>query len=169
MRMIVAVTVVAILAIPAYAQEMPKPGPEHEWLKKKVGTWETTMKFGDKESKGTITFKMELGGLWLAGKLESELFGQKFSGRSLDSYDPVKKKYIGVWVDSMSTSPVTIEGTYDKTKNELTMIGSGPGMDGKTTTYRSVTKMMDSDTEVMAMYVGDAKEATFAVTYTRKK
>ncbi len=167
--MIVALVVVAVLAIPAYGQEMPKPGPEHEWLKKKVGTWETTMKFGDKESKGIVTFKMELGDLWLVGKMESELFGQKFSGRSLDSYDVVKKKYIGVWVDSMSTSPVTMEGTYDKTKQELTMSGSGPGMDGKTTTYRSVTKMMGSDMEIMTMYMGDAKEAAFAVTYTRKK
>jgi hypothetical protein len=49
--------------VPDLAQEMPKPGPEHEILKKKEGTWLTTMKAGDMESKGTVTFKMELSGL----------------------------------------------------------------------------------------------------------
>ena len=85
------------------------------------------MKAGGKESKGTVTYKMELGGLWLAGAMESELFGQKFTGKSLDTYDPAKKKYVGVWVDSMSTAPVTMEGTYDKEKKTLTMAGEGPG------------------------------------------
>ena len=169
MRMFVAFILVAILAVPAYTQDTPKPGPEHEMLKKKVGTWDTSMKFGDMESKGTVTFKMELGGMWLVGALESELFGQKFSGKSLDSYDSAKNKYVGIWVDSMSTAPVTMEGTYDKAKKELTMTGTGPGMDRKTTTYRSVTKMPDSDTATMTMYIGDTKEPTFAVTYTRKK
>ena len=169
MRMFFAATVVAILAIPAYAQDTPKPGPEYEMLKKKVGTWDTSMKFGDKESKGTVTFKMELGGMWLVGAMESELFGQKFSGKSLDSYDSTKKKYVGIWVDSMSTAPVTMEGNYDKAKKELIMTGAGPGMDRRTTTYRSVTKMPDSDTAIMTMYIGDTTEPTFAVTYTRKK
>jgi hypothetical protein len=169
MRMIAAVTIVAALAVPAFAQEAPKPGPEHALLKKLEGNWDTTMKFGDKESKGTITYKMELGGLWLVGALESELLGQKFSGRSLDTYDPLKKKYVSLWVDNMSTGPVTMEGTFDKEKKELTMSGEGPGMDGKPTKYKSITKLPDADTIVMTMYIGDTKEPTFTVTYKRKK
>jgi hypothetical protein len=169
MRMIAAVTVIAALAMPSFAQEPPKPGPEHEMLKKLEGKWDTTLKFGGKESKGTVTYKMELGGLWLVGAHEAALFGQKFSGRSLDSYDPAKKKYISVWVDSMATAPLIMEGTYDKDKKELTMTGEGPGMDGKPTKYRSITKMPDADTMEMTMYVGDTKEAGFSVTYKRKK
>src|SRR5262249_17361994 len=119
--------------------------------------------------KGTVTFKMELGGLWLVGSMESDLGGQKFYGKSMDTYDAEKKKYVEVWFDSMSTTPMTMEGTYDAGKKTLTMVGQGPGTDGKSTTWRSVSHMPDNNTVHMSMYVGDAKEPMFTVTYTRKK
>lgn len=169
MRMIVAVSMAAALAIPSFAQEPPKPGPEHKLLKQREGTWETTMKTGGMEFKGTVTYKMELGGLWLVGSMDSDLAGQKFSGKSLDTYDAQRKKYVGIWCDSMSTTPMTMEGSYDSEKKTLTMIGDGPGMDGKPTKWRSVSEMPDKDTVQMSMYVGDAKDPMFTVTYKRKK
>jgi hypothetical protein len=165
----IAVIVVAVLAAPAWSQELPKPGPEHEVLKALVGTWTTSMKVGGMESKGTVTYKMDLGGLWLSGTLNSEMFGTKFTGKSLESYHPAKKKYVSLWVDSMSTAPVIMEGTYDKEKKTMTATGEGPGMDGKPMKYKSVTKMLDADTMEMTMYMGNAKEAAFTVTYKRKK
>ena len=39
------------------------------------------------EFKGAMTYKMELGGLWLVGSMESDLGGQKFYGKSLDTYE----------------------------------------------------------------------------------
>ena len=98
------------------------------------------MKAAGMEFKGTMRYKMELGGLWLVGSLESDLAGQKFHGKSLDTYDAAKKKYLGVWADSMSTTPMMMEGTYDKEKKELTMIGEGPGMDGKLAKWKSVSR-----------------------------
>jgi hypothetical protein len=169
MRTIAAVTVAAALAAPAFAQEPPKPGPEHELLKKRVGTWATTLKAGGMENKGTVTYKMELGGLWLVGSLKSDLGGEKFHGKSLETYDARKKKYVSVWFDSMGTTPLTMEGSYDKEKKTLTMVGEGPGMDGKVVKWRSVSRMPDDDTIRMSMYVGDAKEPMFTVTYKRKK
>jgi len=168
MRM-VALIVAVVLAGPGWTQEMPKPGPEHKLLKKLEGTWDSTMKFGGKESKGKVTYKMDLGGMWLTGSLESELFGSKFSGKSLESYHPAKGKYVSVWVDSMSTAPVIMEGTYDKEKKTMKMAGEGPGMDGKPTRYRSVTRMPDADTLEMTMWIGDGKEPAFTVTYKRRK
>ena len=168
MRMI-ALLVAALLVVPAWAQEPPKPGPEHELLKKQEGTWTTTMKAGGQEFKGTVTYKMELGGLWLVGALESDLAGQRFFGKSLDTYDAGKKKYLGVWADSMGTTPLLMEGTYDNETKQLTMIGEGPGMDGKLTKWKSVSTMPDNDTINMSMFVGDAKEPMFTITYKRKK
>src|SRR6266536_3395456 len=109
----VAFVVGAVLTLPAVAQEPPKPGPEHKLLKNREGTWDTTLKAGDMEFKGAVTYKMELGGLWLVGSLESDLSGQKFYGKSMDTYDAGKKKYVGIWFDSMSTTPLTMEGRYD--------------------------------------------------------
>ena len=79
--------VAALVSPVAKAQEPPKAGPEHEVLKKMEGNWNLVMKFGGMESKGTVAYKMELGGLWLTGAMESELFGAKFQGKSLDTYD----------------------------------------------------------------------------------
>jgi hypothetical protein len=167
---ICAVALVVALATPSVrAQEPPKPGPEHEMLKKMEGTWDFTMKFGGMESKGTTVYKMDLGGLWLTGTMQCELFGSKFQGKSLDSYDAAKKKFVGVWVDSMSTSPMLMEGTYDKEKKELTMVGEGPGMDGKLTKHKAVSAMPDNDTINFSMYMGDGKEPAFTVVYKRKK
>src|SRR6516165_3660924 len=97
MRRISAIAMAVVLTVPAVAQEFPKPGPEHKLLKKREGTWDTTMKAGGMEFKGTVTYKMELGGLWLVGSMESDMGGQKFYGKSLDSYDAKKQKYVGVW------------------------------------------------------------------------
>jgi hypothetical protein len=169
MRKLAVLALVLALVTETQAQEFAKPGPEHKLLKVREGTWDTTLKAGDMEFKGTVTYKMELGGLWLAGSLESDLGGQKFYGKSMDTYDAAKKKYIGVWFDSMGTTPLTMEGDYDKDKKTLTMVGKGPGKDGQLTTWRSVSQMPDNDTVLMSMYVGDGKEPMFTVTYKRKQ
>ncbi|HVL13208.1 MAG TPA: DUF1579 domain-containing protein [Gemmata sp.] len=164
------VVLAAVLgASAASGQDFPKPGPEHEVLKKMEGNWDLTMKFAGMESKGTVTYKMELGGLWLVGNLEGDLGGIKFSGKGMDTYDASKKKYVGIWVDSMSTSPMMLEGSYDKAKKTLTMAGDGPGMDGKPTKHTAVTEMPDDDTINFSMFTGDAKEPAFTIVYKRKK
>jgi hypothetical protein len=164
-----ALVVAAVLAGSALAQDVPKPGPEHKMLAKMEGTWETTLKFGDKEYKGTATFEMQLGGLWLAGSREMDVDKQKFHGKSMDSYDAKKKKYVSVWFDSMSTYPMTMEGTYDEKKKTLTMTGDGVDHEGKAAKWKSVSEKKDDDNLVMHMYVGDVKEPSFTVTYKRKK
>jgi len=160
----------ALFAAPAArAQEMPKPGPEHEVLKKLEGTWEATMKAEGMESKGTMVYKMEMGGLWLTSAFDGNFAGMKFSGRGLDTYDSTKKKYVGVWADSMSTSPMHMEGTYDKEKKTMTLVGDGPGPDGKPANWKSVTITTGDDTMVFHMYLGDGKEPMFTINYKRKK
>lgn len=169
-RCLCGVAMAALLVSPAVrAQEAPKPGPEHVLLKKMEGTWDATMKIMGGESKGTMVYKMDLGGLWLTSTFDGEFGGLKFSGRGFDTFDAAKKKYVGVWVDSMSTAPMTMEGAFDKEKNELTMNGQGPGMDGKTTKYKTVTHFKDNDNVVFDMYMGDDKEPSFTITYKRKK
>lgn len=158
-----------LFAAASDAQEGPKPGPEHALLKKMEGAWDATMNFGGMESKGTSVYKMELGGLWLSSTFEGEFGGMKFSGKGLDGYDPVKKKFVGVWVDSMSTAPMLMEGTHDKEKNTTTMTGEGPGPDGKPTKYKAVNVMKDNNTMLFSMYMGDGKEPAFVITYKRRK
>jgi hypothetical protein len=159
-----------VFAAPAVsAQEPAKPGPEHDVLKKFVGTWDLTMKTPGGESKGTSTYKMDLGGLWLSSSLEMDFGGMKFQGKGMDTYDAAKKKYVSVWFDSMMTHPLLMEGTYDKEKKTLTLAGESPGMDGKPTKWKSVTATPDDDTIDFKMHMGDDKEPAFTIIYKRKK
>jgi hypothetical protein len=153
----------------AVAQDQPKPGPEHDVLKAHEGNWTATMKMAGMESKCTASYKMTLGGLWLESSLDGELLGAKFSGKGMDTYDPNKKKYTSQWFDSMSTAPVVMEGSYDKDKKTMTMEGSGPGIEGPKTKYKSVTVMKDADTIDFTMYMGDGKDPAFTIEYKRKK
>jgi hypothetical protein len=168
-RFLAVALAVAFVAPIARAQEAVKPGPEHAQLKKMEGVWETTMKMGPMESKGTATYKMDLGGLWLLSQFEGDIGGQKFSGRGADSYDPARKKYVGLWIDSMSTSIMTMEGTRDAATNTLTMVGEGPDMNGKIVKHKAVSKMPDDNTIQFSMYMGDAKEPQFTILYKRRK
>ena len=167
-------TIGAVLLISAVtqAQQIPQPGPEHQKLKELEGTWDAVVKAGPEESKGTVTFKMDLGGLWLVSDFKGEFGGQKFQGRGLDSYDPIKKKYVSVWVDSMSTAPMVSEGTFDKDGKVMTMTGEGPGQDGKPTKFKMVTEHKDKDSFDWTMYGPgpDGKEGQMlSITYKRRK
>lgn len=170
-RLLTAVCVAGLAASAARAQEMPmpKPGPEHEQLKKLEGTWDCDVKSMGQDSKGTMVYKMDLGGLWLVGKFEGSFGGGKFEGRGLDSYDARKGKYVGVWVDSMGTLPMVSEGTYDKDKKTMTMAGEGPGMDGKVQKYKMVTEEKDPDTLLFTMYQGGEDQPVMTITYKRRK
>lgn len=169
LRSLFALTMLFLAGSSTSAQELPKPGPEHKELMKMEGNWDATMKMMGMETKCSATYKMDLGGLWLTSTFEGEFAGMKFSGRGMDSYDADKKKYVSVWFDSFSTSPMILEGNFDKEKKTMTLTGEGPGEGGKNTKYKSVTEYKDADTVNFAMYMGDAKEPAFTITYKRKK
>jgi len=152
----------------ARAQEPPKPGKEHDHLKRLVGTWDAETKSG----KGTMTYTMGLGGRWLIGDFEGEFGGMKFQGKGLDTYDPATKKYRSVWVDSFSTAPRIMEGNLDKDNKVMTMTGEGPGQEGKTTKYKSITEITDADTVNFDMFMVEKdgkKQPMVKITYKRKK
>jgi hypothetical protein len=151
-----------------WAQEPPKPGKQHDHLKRLVGTWDAEAESG----KGTMTYKMGLGGLWLIGDFEGEFGGMKFQGKGLDTYDSATKKYRSVWVDSFSTLPRTMEGNLDKDEKVMTMTGEGRGPDDKPVTFKSITEIKDADTLNFSLFMveKDGKEQPMVnITYKRKK
>lgn len=115
---------------------------------------------------------MELGGLWLVSDFSADFGDSKFSGKGLDGYDAAKKKYVNIWVDSDSSSPMMREGTFDKAGKVLTQTGEGTGSDGKPTKFKMTTEYKDKDTHVWTMWTPgpDGKEvAAMTITYTRRK
>ena len=169
----VLVTAAALTASAGAMAQFPQPGPEHERLKQLQGTWDATVKtgFGPGESKGTMVYKLDVGGLWLVGNFNSDFGGMPFEGKGLDTYDPITKKYVGVWVDSMSTMPMTMTGELDKNTGTMTMVGEGRGMDGKMQKMKSVTKMEDKDNITFTMYGPgpDGKEAMMLTIHYKRR
>ncbi len=128
-----------------------KAGPEHEKLKESVGTWEATVKSMGNESKGTLQCKMGLNGIWMLEHFKSDFGGMPFEGHGATTYDPAKKKYVNVWIDSMVTSPMISEGTYDKASKTMTLVGNMPTPDGKSMKVTMTTVSKDADTKLFTL------------------
>jgi hypothetical protein len=144
-----------------------KPGPEHEVLKGMAGTWTGKMKMtgGSDESDVRAVYRMECNGLWLTSDFRTKFGDQPFQGKGFDSYDPASKKYKTVWIDSMSTKPMFMEGTFDPATKTLTQSGMGTGPEGKEVMHKMVTTITDKDNMTAKMWMGDAE--AFTITYKR--
>ena len=150
----------------------PKPGPEHEHFKQLEGTWDATIHEKDSTTKGVAQWKVGLGGLWLLEHFKSEFGGMAFEGMGATSYDPAKKKYVGVWIDSMSTRPMNFEGHFDKGKKTLTTVGIAPGPDGKDMKLTMSSRMIDADNVVFTMSMagdGGKQMEMMKIAYKRRK
>jgi hypothetical protein len=163
--------ILALAVQPAATQEMPKPGPEHEMLKKFEGNWNATVSFAGGESKGTASYKMDLGGFWLRSHFKSDLGGMPFEGRGITTFDPRKKKYVGAWADSMAPQMLVMEGTFSKDGSTYTETSEGAGMDGKNHKMKMVHEFKGKDTIVFTMYQADdgKDQEMMKITYKRKK
>jgi hypothetical protein len=165
--------VVVIASQDSPAQEPVKPGPEHAVLQEAAGSWEATVKMPDgSEAKGSSKATMECGGLWLISDFRMAFGGAEFQGRGIDGYDADKKKFVSVWVDSMSTAPMLFEGDYDRSSKTLTMTGSGKGPDGKPAKFKSLAVMKEKDRQTFKMFlIGPDGNETLMMTieYQRKK
>lgn len=150
------------------AQEPQFPGPEHKELAELTGTWDATLKMADgSEVKGESIFKATCGGMWVESDFHADFGGLKFHGKGLDSYDPGKKQYVSVWVDSMSGTPMIMHGT--KEGKVTTMIGEGAGPQG-VAKYKSITTNESGDRMSfrMMMLDGEKEEEVMTITYTRR-
>lgn len=151
------------LSVAARAQdfpELPPPAKEHEWLKQFEGDWEQNTEIfiaPDQPSikaSGTETVRM-LGGFWIVSEGSGDFGGQKFNSVLTLGFDPEKKKYVGTWVDSMSSMLWKYEGTVDETGKILTLETTGPcpKYPGKTAKFKEVTEFKDKDHRIFTSNV----------------
>lgn len=183
LRLIVMAGALIAPAAPAFAQAegmppLPKPGPEHEIFKEDAGTWdavvESYMEPGKppNTSNGVETNTVGCGGLCLITDFKGEMMpGIQFHGHGTATWDPAKKKYVGSWVDSMSTSLMISESTWDPKTRTFTGYMEGPDMTGKPVKMKSVVEYKGGS-RVFTMYGPgpDGKEGvSMRITYTKRK
>jgi hypothetical protein len=159
--------------------QMPPPVKEHEWLKKFVGEWDTSVEIYMEPGKppmtckGSETAKM-IGGFWIIGEGKSEMMGTPMSSLITLGYDPAKKKYIGTWIDGMSSYLWQYEGTVNEAGTLLTLESSGPCpmTPGKLREFRETVEFKDPDHRIFTSSIkGDDGKWTMIVKgeYHRKK
>jgi hypothetical protein len=164
----------------AAAEDYTKPTKQHESMAYEVGTWDADVSMWmspDAEPmKSKAVEKNELlGKMWLMSQFEGEFGGEKFTGRSALGYDPIRKKFVGGWVDSMSPFMMRMEGDYDEASHTLTMMGEGTDvMTGKSAKHKMVTQYESQDEKTFTMYQQDGGDddewqKTMEIKFSRRK
>ncbi len=156
-------------AMMAKAKERGTPGADHAVLKPLEGEWTVTirhwMKPGKKHEKsiGTSSNSWILDGRFLKQKYKGEWAGQPFEGMGFMGYDNVRKEYVSVWMDSMSTGIMQGSGQYDPTTRTIKSSGtfSCPLTGEKNMWYRDELKIVNDNKVIMNMYVKDPEGKEF--------
>ena len=143
--------------------EYGTPGPMHALMASWSGTWngETTMWMKDgappQTSKGKAVNSMILGGKYQSSKHSGDMMGMPFEGQSVMGYDNATKEFTSTWIDNMSTGVMIMKGTWDDGSKTLTLTGSMPDITrpGKECKLKETLKIIDDNTQMMAMYGPD--------------
>src|SRR6185295_3189435 len=119
------VIVVALCSLPAAAAEpelpkMPAPQKEHQWLERFVGEWESEAEMiagpGQPAEKcHGIEKTRSLGGFWIVAENNAKFHDTPINAILTLGYDADKKKYVGTWIDSVTSYLWKYEGAVDST------------------------------------------------------
>lgn len=146
-----------------------KVGPQHEYLKQAVGTFDMTLRtFWGPEpivTKGKSVRTLEMDGRYVLDRAEFEMMmpdpanmaemkTRKISGLGITGYDNVRKQYWSIWLDSMGSAPMVMRGSLDQTGKVMSMFGQMDepmtGEIGKT--VKSVSTMPSPTSEKFEMW-----------------
>jgi len=158
-------------------KQLGTPGEPHKLFASLAGSWTTTTKEWMEpgkpptESTGSAEMKMLLDGRFLYQEYNGQMMGQPFSGIGIDAYDNLRKRYVTVWLDTMSTGVFTMEGTASADGKTITLRGQHGEPGGGHMTHRAVWKIVDDNTQTFEMYGahGHGKQMKMLeITYSRK-
>jgi len=156
------------------------PGEQHALLKRLAGrfTADVTMKMTadgpEMKSKGEEVNEMILSDRYLKSDFSGDMMGMPFKGTNLAGYDTMKKKYISVWGDSMSTGLIASEGDADASGKVITYAGECPcpAEGGQMKKFRQMLTIQDNDHHDFEMFQAGADGKEFCgmkIKYTRAK
>jgi hypothetical protein len=154
------------------------PGEMHQVLVGMTGDWTAASKSWmapgapPMESMGTAVKKMLYGGRYLSEEYSGDMMGTPFQGMGISAFDNQKKKFVGTWMDSMSTAMLVWEGSYDAATKTMSMTSSMyDPMHRKVVPIRMRTRYVDPSTHVFEFWgLGpDGKEMkSMEITYKKK-
>ena len=159
-------------------QKFATPAEAHQKLAGMVGTWDAEVTSwmspgAPTKSKGTSVNRAVMGGRWIEQKFTGDMMGMPFEGLGYTGYDNFKKKYMGTWMDNMSTAVMISEGTFDGAGKVMTQASTMDDvMTGKPSTVRMTTTVVSPDEHLFEMFGPDpsGKEVKqMEIRYKRRK
>ena len=166
--------------------ELAKLNENHKLLADLDGTWDYVVKFSpgpgapEQQSKGTAVRKSMMGGRYfimdVTGKMkmpgsDGKMKDIEFKGHGMEGYDNAKKKFVGTWMDNMSTGMMMSEGDYDPASKTFTYTGEMEMLPGMKQKVREVLKLTDKNHMTFEWYEdrGGQEAKTMEINYTRRK
>jgi hypothetical protein len=195
-RWTVALSLLALTAMPALAQDKPKPtdapamggaeeamkatapGEQQKKLARLAGDWTFTnrawMAPGQPpmEAAGTMHGEILMGGRYVEHTWKGNFMGMPFEGRGTEAYDNVRKMYVNSWVDTMGTGIMYLTGTCDEAVRTCTYTGDvWDPMTSKKSSMKQVITWMDDNSFKNEMYGPgpDGKEAKWMEIVAKRK
>ncbi len=157
--------------------EAGTPGENHALLEAFVGEWSARSVFQmapeapPMESTGSETNEMIFGGRYLVTHHEGDFMGDRFEGRGAMGYDNIQKKFVSVWIDSMSTMIFTETGEYDAASRTFTLTASYTDPTGKKMQGKHVHRIVSDSERTLEFYEAEADSDEWrksgTITYTR--
>jgi hypothetical protein len=108
----------------------------------------------------------------LQQEYSGEMMGSAFTGMNLIGYDNHMKKYVSIWIDSMSTAIYYFQGTGSTDGKTVTQESSYDDPVRGPMTWRSVTRIKDGNQVEYEMFLipkGGKEEKMMEMTMTRKR
>lgn len=151
----------AVASVRSTVQEPIQPTEHHRGILKGVGEWEGTltayMPGAPAEPVAAREVVVPVGEFWTQSRFECDFMGMPYIGTGCVGYDVAKKKFVGTWIDSMSTSIAMMEGERDAETGALVMRWEAPdGMSGELVPHRSVT-VETGDSYTSTFYMGEGE------------
>jgi hypothetical protein len=157
-------------------KKLAKPGEPHELFASLTGSWTTkTKEWMDPEkppveSTGSAEMKMLLGGRFLQQEFTGDMMGKPYSGIGISGYDNILKRYVSIWIDTMSTDIFTMAGTASADGRTITLNGQHAEPGGGYMTHRAVWNIISNVRQTFIMYGkhhGGKEQKMLEIVYTR--
>jgi hypothetical protein len=155
------------------------PGDAHKKLNGMAGTFTADVKMWmapgapPTAGSGVAENTWALDGRWLQQNFTGTFMGMPFTGVGYTGYDNIKKKYVGSWMDSMSTSMMISTGTANADGKSYTFTSTmDDPMTGKSTPVKETVTVVDDDHHTLEMWGAGPDGKMFKmmeIAYTRKK
>ncbi len=154
------------------------PVAEHNYLKRYAGSWDVdvTVLMGPGTppvaSKGSMQGKVIFGGRYAQCDFQGTMMAMPFTGLQITGFDRFQKKYVGLWIDDMSTHFSLTTGLLDPTGKIFAETGTWPDpMTGGTRKMKLVTTWLSGDKyryEMFRIEPDGRAVKTMELVYTRK-